>query len=89
MIQSANNRLLCRPLEIEQKKGALILTSEKKQHQIALVVSIGPDSETSAHVGDIVYAHRNSGLIVEHNDMTYVSFRDDELIAIEHKSIED
>lgn len=81
MIEAYGKRILCLPIVEEQKVGSIILAKQRKEYQTAQVVSVGDCVDYALDVGTIVFAHRDSGLLLEQEGKPYISFREDELLA--------
>lgn len=89
MIQAFGKRVLVRLVEKEKKKGCLLLPEEKREHQIGRVVSIGADlylyeASTEGFIaeGDYVYTRKYAGLLLEYDDVEYVSLDSTEILAV-------
>lgn len=88
MIEAFGERILVRIVEIEKKKGILIVPDEKKDFQIGQVVSIGPDSYIFEAdrgdyitVGSYVYTRKFAGLLLEYDGVEYISLDPKEILA--------
>lgn len=88
MIEAFGDRILVRIVEIEKKKGLLIVPDEKKDFQIGQVFSIGYDASLFEHsldayldVGDYVYTRKYAGLLIEYDGIEYVSLEQKEILA--------
>lgn len=82
MIRSIKSRVLTRIVEKENKVGGIILAKERKEFQIGEVVHCGESVTKEIKIGDLVFAHASSGLVLDCDGIPYVSFREEELLAI-------
>lgn len=88
MIQAYGDRILVRIVEIEKKKGVLIMPEEKKDFQIGKIVSIGSGllfegvpNDSPIFIGDYVYTRKYAGLLIEYDAVEYVSLDTKEILA--------
>lgn len=81
MIIAGPRRTVVRVLEKETKVGAILLTSDKKEYGVGEVVAVAKPSLVDVNPGDLVYFHRNSGLTFEHDDIPFLSLREEEILA--------
>jgi len=88
MIQAFGERVLVRIVELEKKKGILIVPEEKKEFQIGCIASIGAGlvfegipHDSPIFVGDYVYTRKYAGLLIEYDGVEYVSLDTKEILA--------
>ena len=88
MIQAFGDRILVRIVELEKKKGTLIMPDEKKEFQIGQIVSIGAGltfegipQDSPIFVDDFVYTRKYAGLLIEYDGVEYVSLDHKEILA--------
>ena len=88
MIQAYGDRILVRIVEIEKKKGVLIMPDEKKDFQVGKIVSIGAGlffegipNDSPVFVDDYVYTRKYAGLLIEYAGVEYVSLDTKEILA--------
>lgn len=88
MIQAFGERILVRIVDIEKKKSLVIVPDEKKEYQIGQIVSIGGDlpiSESNEggfmEVGSYVWTRKYAGLLLEYDNVEYVSLDSKEILA--------
>lgn len=81
MIKVLGERILVKKLEIQQKKGTLILTTEEqKDYNISEVIAVG-DKVTCLQPGNIVWHARYSGIEVGYKGVEYVTLQTGEVVA--------
>lgn len=87
MIASCNDRVLVRIVEKEEKPSLIIVPDKKKEFQIGQIVAIGNDVFSNGDVtrslrnGDYVYTRKYAGLLLEYDDVEYVSLEIKEILA--------
>lgn len=88
MINAYGERILVRIVELEKKKGVLIIPDEKKDYQIGQVVSLGAalafegiPTDAPVFIGDYVYTRKYAGLLIEYDGIEYVSLDTKEILA--------
>lgn len=76
MIESATDRILVRLVEVPVPKSNLIIPTKDKQYQIGRVVS-----SDAYETGIYVWSRRYAGLILEYDEMEYVSLSKEEILG--------
>ena len=94
-IKPLNDYLLIEKVPSEKKVGSIVLTSEKKQGNIATVVAIGPGKVDEngklvkiegIAVGDRVIYREYSGTDYEDGDHKYLLIKAEDILAIVHEN---
>lgn len=90
MIKPLSDYVLLEKLASEKKVGSIILTSEKKQGNVATIIAVGPGSKDkdgklipmSVKVGEKVIYREYSGTDYEENDHKYLLIKNEDILAI-------
>lgn len=90
MIRPLSDYVLLEKLPSEKKVGSIILTSEKKQANVASVVAVGPGSKdktgkivsVSVKAGDKVIYREYSGTDYEEGDHKYLLLKCEDILAV-------
>ncbi len=94
-IKPLNDYLLIEKVPSEKKVGSIVLTSEKKQGNIATVVALGPGKVDEngklvkiegIAVGDRVIYREYSGTDYEDGDHKYLLIKAEDILAIVHEN---
>ena len=94
-IKPLNAYLLIEKVPSEKKVGSIVLTSEKKQGNIATVVALGPGKVDEngklvkiegIAVGDRVIYREYSGTDYEDGDHKYLLIKAEDILAIVHEN---
>lgn len=94
-IKPLNDYLLIEKVPSEKKVGSIVLTSEKKQGNIATVVALGPGKADEngklvkiegIAVGDRVIYREYSGTDYEDGDHKYLLIKAEDILAIVHEN---
>ena len=94
-IKPLNDYLLIDKVPSEKKVGSIVLTSEKKQGNIATVVALGPGKVDEngklvkiegIAVGDRVIYREYSGTDYEDGDHKYLLIKAEDILAIVHEN---
>lgn len=90
-ITPLNDYLLIEKLPSEKKIGSIVLTTEKKQGNVATVVALGPGKKTDEgklekiegiHVGDKVIYREYAGTDYEDGDHKYLLIKAEDILAV-------
>ncbi len=79
MIKALGKRVIVQKVDLEIKKGSLLL--EAKNYYTAFVMAYGGDVDVAIDVGDIVYIGNSHGFSLEINGSSFISVHEESILA--------
>lgn len=81
MIKAFGKRIIVDVVDLEPKKGSLLLVTKDRGIITAKVIAFGSEVDKSIEVGDMLYLYPFTGEKVEINGHEYLSVPEDHVVA--------
>ena len=81
MIQALGSRIIAVVIDLEEKKGGLILPG-RKHYDTLKVVNYGSDCDLNLDVDDIIFTHADCGFPIEFKGTRYICLTSEQVLAV-------